>query len=776
MNHELSSAAYTAARFINQTKRHVFLTGKAGTGKTTFLKYIVENTHKKTVIVAPTGIAAINAGGTTIHSTFQLPFGTFVPVSVYHTKSSGLQLNDKNSLFRNHRLSSSKRELIRETELLIIDEVSMLRADLLDAIDAVMRHVRGKSHLSFGGVQVLFIGDLFQLPPVVKEEEKQVMSEFYKSPYFFDAQVLKNDPPVYIELDKIYRQNNPRFIDLLNNLRNNTLNEDDANLLNDYYQPGFKQNINDNYIYLTTHNYKAQTINSNFLGLLKTKSYRYDAEISGDFPENMYPLDKSLELKEGAQVMFVKNDLSGKQAYFNGKIARVKSLSERIITVEFEDGREQSVGKYSWENKRFVVNPQTNEIEEEVLGEFKHYPLKLAWAITVHKSQGLTFTKAIVDVADAFAPGQVYVALSRLRDLNGLILSSPINFRSLRGDSSISEFAQSSEKQSELSEQLNQETLNYLSYYLGWCYDFSYLKQVLHEFCIELQDHKSKSLKSKFREWLKGKDQNMGELDALAKKFAAQLNTILAQQHNQWKEHLSKRINDAQQYFSPLLKDLSSGLLVQMDVLKEEKRNKVLSEKFAKLEVQVFEQIKKIRKSVALCHSVLSGSNFGKEEQTQLLNTEDRKKDLEEVKAKGKVEADASTPLGHPNDKFRDMAQDKSLSTRVEAKGAKKEKGKKKEKGDSQKFSFDLFRQGMGIEEIAKTRNLVVSTVEGHLAQYVASGELKLEDELEGNKIQAIRDAIAELNTESIKLILEKLGEGYSYGEIRLVLATYKVK
>ena len=218
MNHELSSAAYTAARFINQTKRHVFLTGKAGTGKTTFLKYIVENTHKKTVIVAPTGIAAINAGGTTIHSTFQLPFGTFVPVSVYHTKSSGLQLNDKNSLFRNHRLSSSKRELIRETELLIIDEVSMLRADLLDAIDAVMRHVRGKSHLSFGGVQVLFIGDLFQLPPVVKEEEKQVMSEFYKSPYFFDAQVLKNDPPVYIELDKIYRQNNPRFIDLLNNL------------------------------------------------------------------------------------------------------------------------------------------------------------------------------------------------------------------------------------------------------------------------------------------------------------------------------------------------------------------------------------------------------------------------------------------------------------------------------------------------------------------------------------------------------------------------------
>jgi nucleoside-triphosphatase THEP1 len=774
MKPELSSAAYTAAQFINQTKRHVFLTGKAGTGKTTFLKYIIENTHKKSVIVAPTGIAAINAGGATIHSTFQLPFGTFVPVSVYHQQNSSIQLNDKSSLFRNHRLSSIKRELIRETELLIIDEVSMLRADLLDAIDAVMRHVRGKSHLSFGGAQVLFIGDLFQLPPVVKEEEKNILAEFYKSPYFFDAQVLSNDPPVYIELDKIYRQNNPRFIDLLNNLRNNTLNEDDANLLNEYYQPNFKQNINDNYIYLTTHNYKAQNINSNFLGLLKTKTHTYEAEINGDYPENLYPIDKSLVLKEGAQVMFVKNDLSGKQAYFNGKIARIKSLSDKGITVEFEDGKEQSVGKYTWENKRFVVNPQTNEIEDQVLGEFKHYPLKLAWAITVHKSQGLTFTKAIVDVADAFAPGQVYVALSRLRDMSGLVLSSPINFRSLKGDATISEFAENSEKQNELQTQLDQETLNYLSYYLGWCYDFSYLKQLLNVFCIELKDHKSKAIGQKFRAWLKEQDQNMMALNEHANKFSGQLNNILSLQKNNWKEHLGKRVNDAELYFTPLLKDLSSGLLAQIERLKEDKRSKVILQEFAKLEVQVFEQIKKIRKSTALCHSLLSGANFGKEEQTKLVNTEERKKDLEEVKVEAKV--DASTPLTHPFDKLRAMAQDRSLSTRVEAKGTKKEKGKKKEKGDSQKFSFDLFRQGMGIEEIAKTRNLVVSTVEGHLAHYVASGELKLEEVVAGQKIQAIRDAIAELNTESTKLIREKLGEGYTYGEIRLVLATYSAK
>ncbi len=751
MNHQLSNAADTAARFINQTKRHVFLTGKAGTGKTTFLKYIVENTHKKTVIVAPTGIAAINAGGTTIHSTFQLPFGTFVPVSVYPAKHSGVQVNDKNSLFRNHRLSSTKRELIREMELLIIDEVSMLRADLLDAIDAVMRHVRGKSHLSFGGVQVLFIGDLFQLPPVVKEDEKTLLTAFYKSPYFFDAQVLSQDPPVYIELDKIYRQNNPRFIDLLNNLRNNTLNEDDAMLLNDYYQPGFTQNIGDNYIYLTTHNYKAQAINTKFLNQLNTKSHTYEAEVSGEFPENMYPLDFQLALKEGAQVMFVKNDLSGKQAYFNGKIARIKSLSEKAITVEFEDGREQSVSKYTWENKRFVVNPQTNEIEEELVGEFKLFPLKLAWAITVHKSQGLTFAKAIVDVADAFAPGQVYVALSRLRDLTGLVLSSPINFRSLKGDNSISEFAQSSEKQNELIDQLTIETINYLSYYLGWCYDLSYLSQVFHNFCIELKDHKSKSLNTTFREWLNSKDKEMLELNQLGKKFAAQLNSILTQQQNNWKEHLGKRVLDAQTYFMPLLKKLSSGLITQIDRLKEEKRNKLLGQEFVKLEVQVFEQIKKIRKSVALCNAVMSGVEFNKEANTKIVSAEERRLELQAV---------TGEPLT-------------SLKVNKTAESRHKEKGKKKEKGDSKKLSFDLFREGMGIEEIAKTRNLVMSTVEGHLAQYVASGELQAEDVIPAQKIQAIRNAIAELNTTSSKLIREKLGEGYSYGDIRFTLAAY---
>ncbi len=740
---EPSPAALTASRFINQTRRHVFLTGKAGTGKTTFLKYIFEHTHKKAVIVAPTGIAAINAGGSTIHSTFQLPFGMFLPVTVYFQNNSNLQLNDRNSLFRNHRLSAIKRELIRETELLIIDEVSMLRADLLDAIDAVMRHVKGKSHLSFGGAQVLFIGDLFQLPPVVKEEEKRVLNEFYKSPYFFDAQVLLNDPPVYIELKKIYRQDNPQFIDLLNNLRNNTLTEFDAAILNEHYQPDYTQNINDNYIYLTTHNHKAQTINANFLSLLKSKAFSYKAEITGEFPDNLYPIDKNMALKEGAQIMFIKNDLSGKQAYFNGKIARVKSLSENNIKVEFEDGIEQTITKYTWENKRFVLNATTNEIEEEILGEFKHYPIRLAWAITVHKSQGLTFTKAIIDVASAFAPGQVYVALSRLKDLSGLILSSPLNFRSLKGDSTISEFSESSTNQNNLETQLDQETLNYLKYSMAWYFDFAYLKQLLHRFSEELKDHKSKSLKLKFKNWLANETEQLNALHDHAQKFVAQLNSIFTKQDKDWKTHLSKRINDAQVYFLPKLKSLSSGLLSYMEHLKEEKRNKLLHQEFSKVEVQVYEQIKKINKSAALCSSILNGTSLSKKDTLKIISEDKRDHEL------------------HKN----------NTNTQLPA-----EKGKKKEKGDSQKTSFKLFREGMSIQEIADSRNMVKGTIESHLAQYVSKGELDVEELVSKERIEIIRKVIFETQSSSAKTIKDALGEDFQYGEIRLVLSTLQVK
>lgn len=743
-SYNLSEVATTASRFINHTHRHVFLTGKAGTGKTTFLKHILEHTHKKAVVVAPTGIAAINAGGSTIHSLFQLPFGAFVPVANFAFQHQhNIPVTDRSSLFRNHKLSAARQDLLREIELLIIDEVSMLRADLLDAIDAVLRHVKRRNHLAFGGAQVLFIGDLYQLPPVVKEEEMKVLGAYYKSLFFFEALVLKNDPPVYLELDKIYRQSNQRFIDLLNNLRNNELSDDDAALLNSHYQPGFVQDINDNYVYLTTHNQKANAINAEFLNRLSTPSVGFEAECQGDFPEHLYPTESKLLLKEGAQVMFIKNDLSGKQAYFNGKMARVKSLSEKNLVVSFEDGSSLAVNRYTWENKRFALNAHTNEIEEEVLGEFRQYPLKLAWAITVHKSQGLTFNKAIVDLSGAFAPGQVYVALSRLRDLSGLILISRINLHSLRGDEQIADFSRQSTHQSELQAQLQAGTLRYLSAYLENCFDFIYLNRELHQFGVLIREHKSKSLRPKFKVWLDEAEQKLFAFNDLGKKFIQHLQHLIQQQAEDWTERLAKRVNDAAHYFTPVLRELSSGLQNQIQLLKEEKRNKLLAAEFSRMEVQVFEQVKKIRKAVLLCENLLAGKDFGKAEQAQVVNSDARLMEKEQAATADIPEEEAS-------------------------------KSRKKSKGDSQRTSCALYHQGMKLPEIAASRKLAESTISGHLAWGIKEGLLKLEELVPEERILQIQKTIGKLNSRSLNAIREELGESFDFQEIKYVLAAYK--
>lgn len=387
------SPAEIASKFINQTNKNVFLTGKAGTGKTTFLKQIIQLTHKRAVIAAPTGIAAINAGGVTLHSLFQLPFGGFIPVVGSNTRTD-IRMNDPASMIRGMQMNDRKRKLLKSLDLLIIDEVSMLRADLLDAIDTVLRHVRRKN-LAFGGVQVLFIGDLLQLPPVVRDEEWNILRSFYKSIYFFDAQVLQREKPVYIELDKIYRQADDRFISLLNNLRNNSVTDDDVALLNGYYKPGFRSSEKDKYITLTTHNLKAETLNKEFLQQLKTRSRFFEADIEDEFSEGAYPVEKNLELKEGAQVMFVKNDPTGAQRFFNGKIAVISSITDDGIEVRFEDSTQPlPLERYTWENVKYVLDEATNEITEKIVGTFTQYPVKLAWAITVHKSQGLNIRQS----------------------------------------------------------------------------------------------------------------------------------------------------------------------------------------------------------------------------------------------------------------------------------------------------------------------------------------------------------------------------------------------
>ncbi|MDP4214758.1 MAG: AAA family ATPase [Bacteroidota bacterium] len=432
-----------ASQFVNQTSRHVFLTGKAGTGKTTFLRTIRDTCQKKMAIAAPTGVAAINAGGVTLHSLFQLPFGPFIPRTFKGWDQSGT-ISDPHSLFKNIRLSANKRDLLQELELLIIDEISMVRADMLDAVDTILRHFRQQPQTPFGGVQVLYIGDLFQLPPVVSREEWELLREYYDSPFFFDAQCIRSSPPVCLELRKVYRQKEASFIDILNNIRNNRATEDDLEQLHFHYQPDFQPSASENYIILTSHNAKAAHINQAELDGLRGKSHSFEASVTGEFNERSFPAEKTLHLKEGAQVMFIKNDKGETRRYFNGKIGRIERISGDKIMVCFPGEKEELVvEKEVWKNIRYNYDREKDKIEEEELGSFSQYPLRLAWAITIHKSQGLTFDKAVIDAGASFAPGQVYVALSRLTNLDGLILHSRIHPASISTDERVVAFTES---------------------------------------------------------------------------------------------------------------------------------------------------------------------------------------------------------------------------------------------------------------------------------------------------------------------------------------------
>ena len=420
------------------TDSHIFLTGKAGTGKTTFLKNLPLKTYKRMVVVAPTGVAAINAGGQTIHSFFQLPFGPQIPENAL-----GKAFNAKTVAAQYQKLNKKKINLIRSLDLLIIDEISMVRADVLDAIDAVLRRVR-RSQKPFGGLQLLMIGDVHQLAPVAKAEEWEVLSPYYDTPYFFGSQVLKKAPYICVELEHIYRQHDVDFITLLNKVRNNQMDAECVRLLNSRFMPSFVPKDREGYITLTTHNYQADQINETKLSAIMEKPFAFEADIDGTFPENTYPTKEVLTLKVGAQVMFVKNDPNPEKAFYNGKIGRVVGYDEKEGTVTVEsDGEHIIVPRLKWQNMEYTINADNQEIEEKEIGSFTQIPLRLAWAVTIHKSQGLTFDKVIVDARQAFAHGQVYVALSRCTSLEGLVLKTRISSNALVNDFSVNQFVDS---------------------------------------------------------------------------------------------------------------------------------------------------------------------------------------------------------------------------------------------------------------------------------------------------------------------------------------------
>lgn len=467
-----------ANTLIAQTGTNIFLTGKAGTGKTTFLRSLVEKSPKRMIILAPTGIAAINAGGMTIHSFFQLPFAPYIPGMAFG--------GDAKYRFR---FGKEKLNIMRSIDLLVIDEISMVRADLLDAIDDVLRRFRRNSK-PFGGVQLLLIGDIQQLPPVAKNDEWQMLSEYYDSPYFFSSHALRETSFCTIELKKVYRQSDARFLSLLNAIRENRCTSDDLKALNSRYIPRINPGDDEGYIRLTTHNIQAQRINRKKLDELPSRSYRFKATIEGDFPDYSYPTELELELKKGAQVMFVKNDISGMHRYANGTIGRITDISNEGIEVMVnETGMRVSLEEAEWANAKYHLDEETKEIVEKVEGTFRQYPLKLAWAITVHKSQGLTFDKAIIDVSSSFAHGQAYVALSRCRTLEGLILSSPISAGAVISDSVIDSFTDEQHRSVPTIEQCSAMQKAYFTDLLKQLFGFSQIEISLNYYIRLLDEH-----------------------------------------------------------------------------------------------------------------------------------------------------------------------------------------------------------------------------------------------------------------------------------------------
>jgi GTPase SAR1 family protein len=802
--------------FIQFTNRNVFLTGKAGTGKTTFLHNLKRSSPKRMIVVAPTGVAAINAGGVTIHSFFQLAFHPHIPSSPEEPSQVGRSLASGN-----FKMSREKVNIIKSLDLLVIDEISMVRADLLDAVDSILR--RYKNHLlPFGGVQLLMIGDLQQLAPVVKDEDWEILGKYYHTAFFFGSLALQQTDYITIELRHVYRQKDLSFITLLNKIRDNQLDSAALQELNKRYDPEFDPDSNGGYITLTTHNAQAQSLNDSRLLKLPGKVRTFKAKVKDDFPEFAYPTAFELHLKTGAQVMFVKNDISKEKLYFNGKIGKIVDIDEDVITVQCPDDADNiQVEKVEWQNMKYTLDDETKEIQETVIGTFTQYPLKLAWAITIHKSQGLTFDKVIIDARAAFAHGQVYVALSRCRTLEGIVLSTPVSQRGIITDPTVSGFVGEIEKNHPDQDVLIKSRKIYQHFLLKELFDFSPIQKQAY-YCLKLvKEHRAGILGNIESDLPAVIEQIKNDLTGVSGKFYPQLhNLILSGDNAETNLFLQERVSKACSFFTGKIAD---SVQQKLDNIQWQSDNKEIRK-------SVTEAMERLRNEIGLKYLCLQSCTNGFIIRTYLEAKAKSAIETPAVKAKpARPVDDFSGIVRHPGlfNKLKAWRDRKALETKlphymilpqktmaalvtflpqsqealVKVKGMGKKKSEQfgsellgiiqtyiienkiesssiplqverpaaKQKKDTRLLSFNLYKEGKTVEQIARERDMAVSTIDGHLAHFVGTGELSVNDFVPSDLTALIAENIDD-NDFRMGPVKSALGDQISWSELRYVM------
>lgn len=790
-----------AWNFVNNTDRNIFLTGKAGTGKTTFLHKLKNESLKRLAVVAPTGVAAINAGGVTIHSFFQLSFGPILP------ETANAQSNSFSKKF-----SKTKINIIKSLDLLVIDEVSMVRADLLDGIDQVLRRFRDRSK-PFGGAQLLMIGDLQQLSPVIKNDEWQLLKQYYRTGFFFGSNVFQNSNALTIELKHIYRQESEEFIKILNEIRNDCLSPQSSETLNKRYIPNFSANDGAGYITLTTHNNRADKINSVELNKLKKKSFIYKAEIEGKFSEHTYPTHMELELKVGSQVMFVKNDSSPEKRYFNGKIGTIVDLDDDEVLVRCPgDNFDIVTTPEIWKNIQYSIKPENKEIIEDEIGSFTQIPLRLAWAITIHKSQGLTFEKVIIDAQEAFAHGQTYVALSRCKTLEGIVLTSPLSRKSIINNHEVASFSKNAEdnqpdssilKNSQKIYQLNliDEVFNFHSflYPVGRIIDIYYKNKT--SINGNLFDQLTILKERGITELLKINAAFKSQLLKLSEDDATEKNPVLQERFKKAlvyfqkhtlnflkkpldelrfttdnkavKQEITNHLDSLEELLAIKLycfKGLKDGFdtLKYLDIRakaslqKEEKPKRPKKDFLASTEhIELFESLRELRKVVSEEEGIAPYQVFTQKalfEMCQALPISS--KELRAISDIGKVrfEKYGAKILEIIKEYCEDFKIEPTIASKIVPK-----------KSSTQQISYELFKSGKSLSEIAKERDLTIGTIEGHLINFLPSGEIKITDLMPEEKYLELKNIMETIPYEGFSDLKNKVDKQFSYSDLRMV-------